>query len=224
VVENRPKRVAQLLERIAAQSTPGAGWRRTALLEGLTRPDIPPRMPRRILLPAEPTALLAVQRSAQGALKEKIADALSAVHWPGQPGYTPPPPPPPLSAEEQARFERGREVYARTCIACHKPDGFGQEGLAPPLVDSEWVLGPPGRITRIVLNGLSGPVTVEGRTYALDMPSLGSLSDDEIASALTYVRREWEHGASPVSPEQVRAIRATPRPTAWTERELMKVK
>jgi mono/diheme cytochrome c family protein len=115
-------------------------------------------------------------------------------------------------------------VYARTCIACHKADGFGQEGTAPPLVDSEWVLGPPGRVTRIVLNGLTGPVTVEGKTYALDMPSLGSLSDDDVASVLTYVRREWEHGASPVDPSEVARIRATTRPIAWTERELLQVR
>jgi mono/diheme cytochrome c family protein/glucose/arabinose dehydrogenase len=225
VVENRPKRVAQLLDLIAAESSAQSGaWRATALLKGFAQPHIPPRMPRRILLASQPTQLLDVQQSARGKLKEDLKDLQKLVHWPGQPGYTPPPPPPPLTPDQQARYEHGKQVYARTCIACHKADGFGQEGTAPPLVDSEWVLGPPGRIARIVLNGLTGPVTVEGKTYALDMPSLGSLSDDDIASVLTYVRREWEHGASPVDPSEVARIRATTRPIAWTERELLQVR
>jgi mono/diheme cytochrome c family protein len=123
--------------------------------------------------------------------------------------------------EEKARFDRGKVVYAATCIACHKENGLGQEGMAPPLLDSEWVLGKPDRIARIVLNGLSGPVHVNGRSYILEMPSLGKLTDDDIAAALTYVRRNWDHAASPVAPELVKEIRATARPLPWTERELL---
>src|SRR5207244_1969728 len=101
--------------------------------------------------------------------------------------------PTPLTPPQQARFEAGRAIYAATCIQCHKPTGLGQEGLAPPLLDSEWPLGPEGRPIRIVLHGLQGPVTVGGRAFNLEMPGLGKLKDDEIAAVLTYVRREWDH-------------------------------
>jgi mono/diheme cytochrome c family protein len=111
------------------------------------------------------------------------------------------------------------------CAQCHKPTGLGQEGLAPPLLDSEWVLGPHERIVRIVLNGVQGPVNVNGRTYHLEMPSLSALGDDDIASVLTYVRRAWDHDASPVDPASVKKIRqANTRKMPWTERELLKVK
>jgi mono/diheme cytochrome c family protein len=103
---------------------------------------------------------------------------------------------------------------------------MGQPGLAPPLVNSEWVLGPQARVIRIVLNGLRGAVTVNGSTFNYDMPSLAALDDEKIASALTFVRRSWDHGASPVDVQTVTMIRAQckDRMDAWTERELLRVK
>jgi mono/diheme cytochrome c family protein/glucose/arabinose dehydrogenase len=133
---------------------------------------------------------------------------------------------PPLTAEEQKRFESGKAVYEATCVACHQPHGMGQEGLAPPLVGSEWVLGPEGRIARIVLNGLRGPIKVKKQPFELDMPALGVLEDDQIADVLTYVRHEWGHTASPVAAATIKKLReeTAKREDAWTEPELLKVK
>ena len=40
------------------------------------------------------------------------------------------------------------------------------------------------------------------------MPPLGgALNDEQIASVLTYIRREWGHTASPVAPDDVVEIR-----------------
>src|SRR5438093_2640048 len=63
----------------------------------------------------------------------------------------------PLTPEEQARFEAGKELYTITCGTCHQPTGLGQEGLAPPLLGSEWVIGSEQRLIRISLHGLRGP-------------------------------------------------------------------
>jgi mono/diheme cytochrome c family protein len=57
----------------------------------------------------------------------------------------------------------------------------------------------------------------------MDMPSLPTLNDDDVAAVLTFVRRSWDHGAAPVEPELVANVRATARPTPWTERELLQV-
>jgi mono/diheme cytochrome c family protein len=56
------------------------------------------------------------------------------------------------------------------------------------------------------------------------MPAAGFLSDEQIAGVLTYVRREWDHEASPVSVDLVKKIRAEHkgRTDAWTEPELGK--
>jgi mono/diheme cytochrome c family protein len=128
----------------------------------------------------------------------------------------------PLSESEQALFARGKTTYETLCAACHQPDGRGLAGLAPPVADSEWVLGPDSRLARIVLHGVTGKMKVLGITYELDMPPLPQLADEDIAGVLTYLRRSWDHGASPVSVERVKSIRAetTSRDKPWTQREL----
>jgi hypothetical protein len=90
-------------------------------------------------------------------------------------------------------------------------------------VDSEWVLGRADRVARIVLHGVSGPISVDGKNYSLEMPGLAKLSDEDIASVLTYVRRSWDHTASPVSVETVKEARATNRPIPWTASELLAI-
>ena len=130
-----------------------------------------------------------------------------------------------LTAEQQARFEAGKALYPIICGACHQPSGLGQEGLAPPLLDSEWTRGSERRLILITLHGLRGPLTVKGKLYELDMPPLGVLEDEQIASLLTYIRREWGHAASPVETAAVTKLRAETekREEAWTEAELLKI-
>jgi mono/diheme cytochrome c family protein len=99
------------------------------------------------------------------------------------------------------------------------------EGLAPPLADSEWVVGPPGRVARIVLQGLTGPIFVNGAPYKLEMPALPALSDADIASVMTYIRREWEHDADPVEEKLVTEVRAATkdRTDLWKAKELLEI-
>lgn len=154
------------------------------------------------------------------------ASALGAIDarllWAGKPGAPPPPKITPLDAAQLAAFEKGRTVYSSLCGGCHQPHGYGLEGLAPPLVDSEWVLGSPDVAARIVMHGLNGPVKVGNRTWDLAMPPMLQLTDEDIAAVLTYVRREWEHTASPVAPGYVRDVRAkfSDRTAGWTADEL----
>src|ERR1035441_1070323 len=66
---------------------------------------------------------------------------------------------------------KGRELFMTICAACHQRDGEGKDGVAPPLVGSEWTLAPGGsRLVRIVLNGMTGPVRVRGKDWNLPMP------------------------------------------------------
>ena len=131
----------------------------------------------------------------------------------------------PLTPDEKKRFEDGKGLYEQVCLACHQVHGMGQPGLAPPLAGSEWVAGSDRRLIRILLNGMRGKIKVKGEEFELDMPALGVLDDDQIAALLTYVRREWDHGYAPVSPDSVRQIRkeTETREDAWTVPELLKV-
>ena len=126
-----------------------------------------------------------------------------------------------MTAEELARFTAGKTVFTTVCAPCHQPDGRG-DGLAPPLLDSDWILGSPQASVRVIMHGLSGAISVSGRSYIGEMPGLGGLDDDQIASVLTYLRREWGHTAAPVDPELVKSIRAATagRVNPWGWREL----
>ncbi|HZR18313.1 MAG TPA: cytochrome c [Verrucomicrobiae bacterium] len=126
--------------------------------------------------------------------------------------------------------QQGRAVYNKpTCVACHQADGNGLPGQNPPLAGSEWVNEKaPGRVIRIALNGLSGPITVKGLPFNGAMvPWKDVLSDEEIAAVLTYVRqnKEWGNNAPEVTPEQVKAVRAKikDRSTPFSPDELKQI-
>src|SRR5260221_8057517 len=109
-------------------------------------------------------------------------------------------------------LEIGLRVYNKpACVACHEPKGKGTPGLFPSLVESEWLKEPePGRVIRIVLNGLSGPLQLQGQSFnAAMVPWKDALSDEEIAAVLTYVRgnKEWGNHAPVVTPERVKEVR-----------------
>jgi mono/diheme cytochrome c family protein len=121
----------------------------------------------------------------------------------------------------------GKEVFSLSCVPCHQLNGQGLPGQFPPLEGSEWVLAPgPNRIIRIVLHGFQGPVTVKGQEFNNVMvPWKDTLSDEQIAAVLTYVRQEWGNSAPPVVPEQVKTIRdrEKERDTSWFAEELLKI-
>lgn len=122
--------------------------------------------------------------------------------------------------------ERGRAVYETLCALCHNSDGMGKPAQAPPFVKSEWVLGPANRMIHIPLLGLTGPVQVNGQEWNLSMPAMGAtLSDEDLAAVLTYIRQSWGNNASEITPEQVKAVKAQigNRSQPVTAAELMSV-
>jgi mono/diheme cytochrome c family protein len=131
---------------------------------------------------------------------------------------------------DMSAFEFGRLVYNKpTCVACHQTSGLGTPGQFPPLVKSEWVLeAEPGRVIRIVLNGLQGPMEIKGQTFNNAMvPWKDVLNDEEIAAVLTYIRqnKDWGNNAPEVKPERVRAVREKikDRSQPFTAEELINV-
>ena len=124
------------------------------------------------------------------------------------------------------RAQLGKKVFNSTCATCHQPSGQGIPGQFPPLAGSEWAQGDEQRIIRIVLHGLSGPITVEGKQFNNVMAPLGAvLKDEQIANVLSYVRQEWGNKAPDVEPETVAKVRAetAARTTSWTAAELEKI-
>lgn len=109
-------------------------------------------------------------------------------------------------AVRQARL--GQQVYGAYCSTCHQASGQGLPGAFPPLTGTDWVLGDEGRLIRLVLNGMRGPVEVNGEVYDNVMTAHNFLTDDQIAAVLTYVRTSFGNDAPPVAPETVQAVRA----------------
>ena len=218
--------VQQVIARIGDAST--APWQRAALLQGLDTGLVAPgggrgggrggrgggQQARPVSLPGEPSDL--VKLAAGSDETATIAKRLVAkLDWVGKPAAVVATAVP-LTAQEQQRFDAGADLYKSICIGCHQADGKGKEKIAPSLVESRYVNGfDTGASTRILLAGKEGAIGL--------MPPLGgSLTDEQIASVLTYIRREWGHTASPVAPDDVREIRGLTktRTRPWTDPEL----
>lgn len=125
---------------------------------------------------------------------------------------------------------KGKQLYEKNCGGCHQANGMGLSGQFPQLAGSDWVTAEgPNRIIQIVLNGLQGPLSINGVPFSapVAMPAVGAgLSDEEVAPILTYIRSEWGNKASAVTPEMVKAHRAEAAKRggeAWKPDDLLKV-
>lgn len=130
------------------------------------------------------------------------------------------------AADADVMVNRGKVVYETVCALCHGVDGEGKPNQAPPLAGSEWVLGPEGRIIRITLHGLTGPITVKGQEWNLAMPAMGAaLPAEDLAAVLTYIRQAWGNKAPGVAAEEITAVKAAlvGRAQPWTAEELKSV-
>jgi nitrite reductase (NO-forming) len=113
-----------------------------------------------------------------------------------------------LTLDEQ--IKAGEAHFNGTCSVCHQPNGQGLEGVFPPLAGSDLLATTPKRAITIALNGLTGPVTVNGKIYNSVMPPMSQLNDDEIANILTYVTHAWGNkGTAAFSASEIHAVRET---------------
>ena len=99
-------------------------------------------------------------------------------------------------------------LYNIYCRNCHQNDGNGDGSRFPPLAGSEWVNSDKTVLINVVLNGLTGAITVKGQNYNEAMPAHASfLTDKEISEILTYVRRSWGNKSGPISEKEVADVR-----------------
>ncbi len=119
------------------------------------------------------------------------------------------------TARLQQRFNEGKLAYETQCASCHQTDGSGMERMAAPLQGSKFVKGDKERLIHLVLNGLRGET--------MQMPPMGTLTNEELADILTYIRNRWGNGSAPVSPDTIEKVRAETgdRDQPWTRKELL---
>jgi mono/diheme cytochrome c family protein len=110
------------------------------------------------------------------------------------------------SKENNLQTGNGKEIYALHCQSCHMEKGEGMEGVYPPLAKTSYLKDVKKNI-KIILEGQSGEITVNGKKYNSNMPAQPYLTDKEIADVLTYVRSSWGNKYPAVKPAQVKAER-----------------
>ena len=124
----------------------------------------------------------------------------------------------------------GFELYSVYCAACHGMDGHGKDKLAPPLLNSEYIDGSKERLGMLLLNGVQGPITVNGKRYdlGLAMPGLkdnSTLTDKDIFSLMVFVRNSFSTSNERIEEEDVAVWREASKgkKELFTEEELLKL-
>jgi nitrite reductase (NO-forming) len=105
------------------------------------------------------------------------------------------------------QIKAGKEIFGKTCFACHQSEGQGIPTVFPPLAKSDYLNADSKRAINAVLHGLSGEVIVNGKKFNSVMTSQ-NLTDEEIANTLTYIYNSWGNNKTVVTPAMVKAQRS----------------
>ncbi|MCP5411350.1 MAG: c-type cytochrome [Alphaproteobacteria bacterium] len=168
-----------------------------------------------LAIPSRPSALETIS-AGKGDLASSAKNVLKDLTWPGKP--KPVEPENTRTPEQEKLYEHGKQVYAANCAGCHQDNGQGAPNVAAALAGSTFVNARPDVAMRILMNGKDGKIG--------DMPPLGqSLSDEDVAAVLTYVRGTWGNTASPVPPPYATEMRQmySYRKKPWSNAELQSV-
>lgn len=105
----------------------------------------------------------------------------------------PHPPPAPTIMEALSKTQNGEELFVANCSECHQTNGEGSPGYYPPLAGNSDLFLSRVYPAYVLLNGLSGKIAVQGKTFNGQMPSFAQLSDVQIAAIIGYVRAAWNN-------------------------------
>lgn len=105
------------------------------------------------------------------------------------------------------KIDSGKNIYTKTCFACHQANGEGIANAFPPLANSDYLNADVKRAIDIVLNGKTGEITVNGAKYNSIMTKQ-TLTDDEVADVLTYVYNSWGNNGTEVKASTVQEVKS----------------
>ncbi len=85
----------------------------------------------------------------------------------------------------------GAQTFAAQCSMCHQPSGAGLPGSFPRIAGRvpQIASTPDGRryLAMVLLYGMIGPISVDGKALNGLMPSMGSMGDQGVADVLNHV-------------------------------------
>jgi mono/diheme cytochrome c family protein len=115
------------------------------------------------------------------------------------------------SSESSLLLAFGETVYKTHCASCHAVDGRGMPPEYPPLAGNPSIqMQSAVNPIRMVLNGGFPPGTA-GNPMPYGMPPFAqTLSDDEVAAVVTYIRAAWGNRGAAVSARDANQLRTAP--------------
>jgi mono/diheme cytochrome c family protein len=115
----------------------------------------------------------------------------------------------PLRADVNQAVTEGRRIYGQRCASCHGAEGRGKLPHYPPLAGNQSI-GMTSAVNpiRMVLNGGYPPGTRRNPMPYGMPPFAQSLSDDDIAAVVTFIRTAWGNRGAPVSVREVNQLRS----------------
>ena len=108
----------------------------------------------------------------------------------------------------KANMDRGKVVYDKACLSCHMPNGLGVPRMAPSLSKSKYVLGNKTKMIRIVLRGSDEFPENADSDFTNPMAPILTLTDQQLADVLTFVRNSYGNRASVVTAGDVKYVKA----------------
>lgn len=110
---------------------------------------------------------------------------------------------------KQSMIAAGAKLYENQCASCHLASGKGAASIYPALADNHAVTAPIAtNVIRMVLHGGYAPST-GGNPRPYGMPPFGqSMTDEEVATVITYIRNSWGNESSAISPLEVNQYRS----------------
>lgn len=158
----------------------------------------------------------AIDNSLQHLNDEDLAAIIAYLQ--SQPGSNNKAPEKPLEATMPIMMD-GSKLFSSHCSACHGIQGEGTYGIAPAFSGSSAIntRDPINLVTTILDGGRT--VATHKKVTASAMPSFRQmLSDEEIASVITYIRNSWGNSGDVVTAATVSNLRqhqkTTPKPEA----------
>ncbi|XMO85874.1 cytochrome c [Algibacter sp. AS12] len=109
------------------------------------------------------------------------------------------------SSLEQSK-NKGKRIYLSNCVSCHMANGEGMTGAFPPLAKSDY-LEDTEKTIEVILNGASGEMKVNGKSYYGAMVGYSMLTDQQVADVMNYIQNSWGNEAEIVDAEKVKKVR-----------------
>ena len=104
------------------------------------------------------------------------------------------------------KMSDGKQVYMKTCFACHQAAGQGIPNAFPPLAKSDYLNADVDRAIELVKNGKTGEITVNGQKYNSVMTAQ-NITDLEIADVMTYIYNSWGNNKTNVTVSRVNKVK-----------------